>query len=209
MKKVKVNVDCPERDVIKEAAETIKKGGLVVIPTDTVYGLAGDPFNEDAIKKVYEVKGREEGKPLPILIGESHHSFLLVNPSKIFWKLAQRFWPGSLTIVEKISENAPNHLLQWGSIGVRLPNCYFCRLLANDVGGAIIGTSANISHMSSPKNVREAYEMLRDKVDLYIDGGEARIGVSSTVVSIINGKIKILRKGAIKEEEIKAIGFEK
>lgn len=205
MKIIKVDIDCPKADIIKEVAEIIKKGGVVVIPTDTVYGLTADPFNEKAMRRVYEVKGREEGKPLPILLGESHDAFSLVKPSEAFWKLAKAFWPGSLTIVETLSENAPSHLSVWGSIGVRLPNCNLCRALAREVGGAIIGTSANISHMKSPVTVDEAYEMLKDKVDLYIDGGKARIGISSTVVSIINGDIKILREGAVKEKDIRSV----
>ncbi|AFZ70982.1 Sua5/YciO/YrdC/YwlC family protein [Caldisphaera lagunensis DSM 15908] len=202
---IKINIDCPDKEAIKEVAKVIKNGGVVVIPTDTVYGLTADPFNEKAMRKVYEVKGREEGKPLPILLGESHDAFSLVKPSETFWKLARAFWPGSLTIVENLSEKVPSHLSIWGSIGVRLPNCYFCRALAREVGGAIIGTSANISHMKSPVNVEEAYNMLKDKVDLYVDGGQARIGISSTVVSIINKEIKILREGAIKEEDIKRV----
>ncbi|PMP87736.1 MAG: threonylcarbamoyl-AMP synthase [Caldisphaera sp.] len=207
MKVIKVDIDCPSKEVIKEVAEVIKNGGVVVIPTDTVYGLTADPFNEKAMRRVYEVKGREEGKPLPILLGESHDAISLVKPSEMFWKLAKAFWPGSLTIVENLSDTAPSHLSIWGSIGVRLPNCYFCRALAREVGGAIIGTSANISHMKSPINVEEAYNMLKDRVDLYIDGGQARIGLSSTVVSIINGNLKILREGAVKEEEIKRVLF--
>ncbi|MCE4623924.1 MAG: threonylcarbamoyl-AMP synthase [Caldisphaeraceae archaeon] len=203
MEVLKVDMNCPRMEAIDRVSRVIKSGGLVVIPTDTVYGIIADPFNEEAVKRVYSVKERDERKPLPILLAESHHAFLLVEPGELFWSLAMRFWPGQLTIVEKGSKEIPRHLSSWHEIGLRLPDCRFCRLIASRIGGAIIGTSANISGKESPRSFEEAFTMLSDRVDLYVDGGEFGKGIPSTVVSVVGGSLKILRRGYISEEELR------
>ncbi|MCE4607640.1 MAG: threonylcarbamoyl-AMP synthase [Caldisphaeraceae archaeon] len=203
METLKVDMDCPRMEAVDRVSRVVKRGGLAVIPTDTVYGIIADPFSEEAVKRVYSVKRRDEGKPLPILLAESHHAFLLVEPGELFWSLAMKFWPGQLTIVEKGSRRLPRHLSSWHEIGLRLPACRFCRLVASRIGGAIIGTSANISGKENPRSFEEAFAMLGNGVDLYVDGGELGKGIPSTVVSVVGGNIKILRRGYISEEELR------
>ena len=196
---VEVDCWCPIRhmDIIKEAADIIKSGGLVVAPTDTLYGILADPFNPEAVERVYRVKGRPRGKPLPLLLAESHHALKVVEPGEAFWRLANEHWPGPLTIIEKAREGLPKHLAAWGPIGVRLPNCPITREIARRVGGVVVGTSANKSGRESPNTVYIAYTQLGDSVDLYIDGGPSPLGRPSTVVSAREGRIEVVREGAL------------
>ena len=194
---LKASFECPDFRVVEAAVRVIVDGGLVVIPTDTVYGIAADPLNPSAVARVYRVKGRDWGKPIPILLGESHDALKFVEADSRFWRLAAKFWPGPLTIVSKPSSDAPEHLARWGSIGVRLPDCPLCRILARSVGGAITGTSANKSGAPPPRSLEEARSMLGAGVDLYIDSGSPGVGVPSTVVDLTGGEPRIVREGAI------------
>ncbi|MEB3774204.1 MAG: threonylcarbamoyl-AMP synthase [Desulfurococcales archaeon] len=194
------DLDCPSREVVKEAVEVLKRGGLVVIPTDTVYGLAADVFNPDAVRRVYRVKERDPGKPLPILLAEAHHAYRLVEPTESFWSLALSYWPGPLTIVSHPREDLPGHLKKWEGVGVRLPDCNLCRAIARGIGGAIVGTSANISGMPSPRTLADAMSMLGDLVDLYIDGGPTRLGKPSTVVDARSTPPRVIREGYLRIE---------
>ena len=202
MELVEADCLCPSPGVVDYAVEVIRSGGLVVAPTDTVYGILADPLNSDAVRRVYKVKRRSSDKPLPILLGESHHALLLVDPSHVFWRLALAFWPGPLTIVEEARPGVPRHLEEWGKIGVRLPNCPLVREIARRTGGLLVGTSANKSGMTPPTTAYEAHAQLGDKIDLYIDGGPSLRRVSSTVVEIVDGRVELLREGAIPYEKI-------
>ncbi len=193
---------CINLELARRAAGIIRQGGVVVAPTDTLYGLIADPFNPVAVSKVYRIKKRPYGKPLPLLIAESHHAYKVVSPSPRFWELALRHWPGPLTIVEEPAPGLPDHLAAWGPIGIRLPDCPLLRYIARLVGGVVIGTSANLSGRDPPVTVYEAYSQLGDQVDLYIDAGPTRIGEPSTVVSIVDGVLEIYREGAIRESEL-------
>ncbi|MEB3806631.1 MAG: threonylcarbamoyl-AMP synthase [Desulfurococcales archaeon] len=205
MRIVKAGCRSLDQDVIDAAVEVLESGGLVVAPTDTLYGLLADPLDEQAFEKVYRVKGRDPSKPLPILLGESHHALLLVVPSPLFWKLAIKFWPGPLTIVEKRRGDLPGHLARWGSLGVRLPRCPLVREIARNVGGLLVGTSANRSGWPPPVEVGEAVRQLGDKVDLYIDGGRAGLGVPSTVVDLSAGRPVVVRPGGVPIDEVEEV----
>ena len=196
---------CPDEKIVREAATVIKKGGLVVAATDTLYGILADPFNPSAVARVYDAKGRPPHKPLPLLLGESHHALLLVRPPRVFWKLAIKFWPGPLTIVAPASPNAPSHLREWERIGVRLPDAPLVRRIALRVGGVLTGTSANKSSRESPRTVFESSSQLGDLVDLYIDCGPTLIGSPSTVVDVSEEKPILFREGAIPWEKIEVV----
>ena len=198
---VEVDCRCPRREAVELAANVIKRGGLVVAPTDTVYGILADPFNPEAVTRVYRVKGRDPGKPLPLLLGESHHALRVVTPSDAFWRLAERFWPGPLTIVEEPATGLPSHLASWGRIGVRLPDCPLVREIARLVGGVLVGTSANKSGRESPSTVYDAGAQLGNNVDLYLDGGPTLYKKSSTVV-VLGEQPVVLREGALPSEEV-------
>lgn len=202
MEMVEANCYCPTNDVVELAVDTLRNAGLVVAPTDTVYGLLADPFNEEALERLYRVKGRDPGKPVPLLLGESHQALLLVEPSPQFWKLALAFWPGPLTIVEKPRENLPGRLGEWRGVGVRLPKCPLVREIARRLGGIVVGTSANKSGRAPPRTAYDAHIELGDSVDLYIDGGPTPTGKPSTVVDLTGEEPVVLREGGIKASEV-------
>lgn len=193
---------CPSRDVIEAVVEVISNGGVAVIPTDTVYGLAADPFNEAALERVFRVKERSWDAPVPLLAGESHHALLVAEDNPLLWRLAIKFWPGPLTVVLKPRSDAPRAFKSWGQVGVRLPNCPLCREVARRVGGLIVGTSANISGRESPVTVQEAMFQLGERVDLYVDAGPAPLGRASTVVDIRGGRPRLVREGPVSWDSI-------
>ncbi|WP_460126224.1 L-threonylcarbamoyladenylate synthase [Stetteria hydrogenophila] len=194
---LEASYSCPSNDVIEAVVSVVKSGGVAVIPTDTVYGLVADPFNPDAVERVYEVKERSRDNPVPLLAGESHHVLLVAEWDPRLWELAHAFWPGPLTVVLRPRGDAPEYLKAWGQVGVRLPNCPICREVARRVGGLIIGTSANISGRPSPVTAQEAMFQLGDRVDLYVDAGPAPLGRSSTVVDLRGPEARLIREGPI------------
>ncbi|MCE4615365.1 MAG: L-threonylcarbamoyladenylate synthase [Desulfurococcales archaeon] len=186
---------CLPAAVKKLANQILAKDGLLVYPTDTLYGL-GTRITSTGLRNVFTVKLRPGNTKPPILISETHIALKLVEPSDLLWDLAVKYWPGPLTIVAKASENAPDPLKDWGYIGVRLPDSCIARELARLAGGYIIGTSANVSGSPTPSTVRKIYEIFRDTIELYIDAGP-RFGPASTVVMIEDNTLKILRKGVL------------
>ncbi len=195
---VEADCHCEDPRIIERAASILKRGGLVVVGTDTLYGLIADPFSREAVLKVYKVKKRPTDKPLPLLLGEAHHALLLVETSPLFWDLALRYWPGALTIIAPASPRAPEHLRVWRRIGVRLPDAPLVRAIARRLGGAVVGTSANKSGRTPPVTVYESISQLGEQVDLYIDCGPARIGEASTVVDVSEGRVTIYREGPVR-----------
>jgi len=199
---VSVSALCPNEEAISEALNVLRRGGLVVYPTDTVYGLGADPFNEKAVERVYQVKGRGRDKPLPLLLAESHFAVKLAVMTEVAWLLASRYWPGPLTLVLRARDVAPRQLVWRGLVGLRLPDSPVARALARGLGGTIIGTSANKSGMPPARTVQEAMSMLGDLVDLYMDGGPTPSMKPSTVILVEDDRVEVLREGAIPSSEI-------
>ena len=190
---------------LKKAAKLVKKGGLIIYPTDTVYGLGCDPYNLQAVKKVFEVKGRKN-KPLPVLISSMKKALDLAYFTSEALKIVKKYWPGPLTIVLKRRENAPGFLGGDPSlIGLRIPKHPVALKLIRLCGGSLIGTSANLTGKKPPTTVDEAIKQIGDKIDLIIDGGETVIGLGSTVLDLSTETPKILRKGPITKEEISSL----
>lgn len=194
---LKLNSQNPEREGIKEAAEIIKAGGLVIFPTETVYGLGADFANPKAVEKIYQIKGRLSDKPLTVHIADKEDvEKLIKNPPPIFYALSSVFWPGPLTLILKAEDK---------NIGLRLPDNKIARDLIRESQTFLVGPSANISGDQSPTTLEEALKDLDGKVDLAIDGGETRLGKESTVLDLTAIKPKILRQGAIEQRELKKI----
>lgn len=201
----KIDVRCPNEEIVGYVAKVLKEGGLAVIPTDTIYGLIADPFNRKAFLNIYKVKGRDPSKPVPFLLAETHNALRLVRFNRLSWILAQRFWPGPLTIVAKRRATIPKHLSKWDKLGVRLPACNVCREIARLVGGVIVGTSANIAGEPSARVAGDAVSTFGIQVDVYLDGGPSPWALPSTVVDVTSGMVKIIREGAIPVDEIKRV----
>lgn len=190
---------------IKEAAKIIKAGGLVIYPTDTIYGLAADPYNHIAILKVFAAKSRQEGKPLSVAVSSFDQMDELVFTNTLARKLTKAFLPGPLTIILKKKARLPEELTGGSNkLGVRIPNHPIALKLA-ELTGPITATSANIAGNSNPRTANKAKEQIGDKIDFVLDAGESPIGEPSTVIDLSEEKIVILRQGAISEEELRKV----
>jgi len=187
---------------IREAATTILKGGLVVYPTDTVYGLGCHPFDKEAVKKVSDVKRRSKGN-FPVLVGSIEKAKELGEVHGDAETLALRFWPGPLTIVVSSTAEFPPAIV--GSdrmVGLRVPGRRDTLDFITMCGGSLVGTSANISGAPSVRQVEEALKTFDGKVDLVLDGGSLSKSSESTVVRVTGKHVDILREGAVSRQEI-------
>jgi L-threonylcarbamoyladenylate synthase len=181
---------------IAKAVGIIAKGGLVVYPTDTVYGLGADPFNEKAVRRLFAAKGRS-AKPVPVLCSSLRKASELVELSARGVELARDHWPGAFTIVAPLKKQLPSILTQGtGNLGVRVPAHQACLKLISACGGWLTGTSANLSGQLSARTAQEAGKQLSDSVDLILDGGSL-VGKESTVALVVGDKVTILRSGPV------------
>jgi L-threonylcarbamoyladenylate synthase len=190
---------------VKLAAKMVLNGGVIVYPTDTVYGIGCDPTNKKAVRRLIEIKGRES-KPMPVLFSNIKSALNSVRLSKQGVMLARKFWPGALTIVGiKKNENIVDEVTAGSNLlGVRVPkNNIIVRIMELSLG-MIVGTSANKSGMPSPKSADEVLKYLPNEYDLLIDGGLTLLQKESTVVDASTTKVKVLREGCIKKEEVVA-----
>lgn len=189
-------------EAVSEASLVVSSGGLIVYPTDTVYGLGADPFNEAAVERVFEAK-RREAKPMPVLVSSVEAARRIAYVSAEAEALIEAFWPGPLTIVLPSRGLLPSRVSAGlSSIGVRMPSHGVALRLIEACGGLLVGTSANISGRQPPRTVEEALAQLGDAVDLALDAGPATYGRPSTVVELTDGGLKLIREGALSWSEI-------
>jgi len=188
---------------VKEAVQILKNGGVIVFPTDTVYGLGADAFNSKAVERIYEIKKRPRHLPLPLLLGDvSQVTMIAESVPEIGWSLASHFWPGGLTLVLPKAASLPTYLAKGSTVAVRVPNHPICLALGKHLGRPIIGTSANISGQRSSLTADEVEQQLGDKVDLIIDGGKCPGGGESTIVDVTGDRPVVLRQGIVAQHEI-------
>ena len=194
-----VNPLSPEPERIAQAAERIRQGAVVAIPTDTVYGLAADPFNASAVEKVFSLKGRAKSAPLLLLVSSVEMAAgLSSNPPPEFYRLAERFWPGPLTIVLEASPRIPAPVTaHTGYVGLRFPAAAVPCALIEQVGGAITATSANLSGEKECRSAAEVEASLGQRLSLILDGGPSPATVPSTVVRLAGSSWEIVREGAV------------
>ncbi|UCH31543.1 MAG: threonylcarbamoyl-AMP synthase [Candidatus Bathyarchaeota archaeon] len=188
---------------IRDAAEIVKRGGLVIFPTDTVYGLGCDPFNAESVEKLIRVKGDRQS-PLPVLANSMQDVKRVAMVSKVAMNLAKRFWPGALTMVLPKRSKGLSSVVTFGlmSVGIRIPDHEVALDLARLCGGLIVGTSANKSGNKAATNIESAIAQLGAEVDVILDGGVSKFGISSTVVDLTSKEPKVLREGAVSIKEI-------
>jgi len=188
---------------VKEAVQILKNGGVIVFPTDTVYGLGADAFNSKAVERIYEIKKRPRHLPLPLLLSDvSQVTMIAKSVPEIGWSLASHFWPGGLTLVLPKAASLPTYLAKGPTVAVRVPNHPICLALSKRLGRPIIGTSANISGQPSSLTADKVKQQLGDKVDLIIDGGKCSGGSESTIVDVTGGVPVVLRQGIVAQHEI-------
>jgi L-threonylcarbamoyladenylate synthase len=201
MKILKVNSEKPEKAIIQKAAEILRLGGTVVYPTETLYGLAANIYDDTAVQKVFAVKQRSVEKRISVAFASLKQVERLAIFSKEAKALAKKFLPGPLTLILPLREEYYNiSLVADTSIGVRIPDNKVALSLLQETKFPITATSANLSGEKDPVEVKDV-EPIADKVDLILDAGRCKIGLPSTVVDATAG-IRILREGAIPKEKI-------
>lgn len=191
---------------IETAINTLRDGGVVAIPTDTLYGLAACAFDETAVAKVFELKGRPAGMALPLLLadaGDAHKCAVDLPPA--FERLAARFWPGALTLIARKSDVVPYAVTAgMDTVGLRVPDHPLARSVARLLGAPITGTSANRSGMPGLTTAQAVRDQFGDAIGYVLDGGDAPGGVASTVLDLSGDTPRILRQGAIGRDAIEA-----
>ncbi|MDO4690010.1 MAG: L-threonylcarbamoyladenylate synthase [Fusobacterium sp.] len=197
------------KDLLKEK---ILDGGLIIYPTDTVYGLGAIITNHIALENIYKVKTRNFSSPLIALISSVDKidkiAYLSDKEKILVKKLAKKFWPGALTIILKKKDIVPDIMVSNGNtVGIRIPNLKLALDIIDLAGGILATTSANISGEASPRSYEELSEIIKDRVDILVDGGNCKIGEVSTIIDLTGKVPKVLRQGAISLDEIeKTIG---
>lgn len=194
-------VDPHEPDVgpVEEAAQVLRAGGLVVVPTDTVYGLVCDPGRPEAVDRIYVAKGRRRDLPLSLLLEhQGQVSEYVHSVPEAAVRAMQQFWPGALTVVlGSCKETVQPVCAGLESVGLRLPAHLVPRAVAGRAGFALASTSANKSGHLSPRTAQEALADLEGVVELVLDAGPAPLGAESTVVSFVSDPPRVLREAAI------------
>ncbi len=196
---------CKEEDhKEKEIAEALRNGAIAAFPTDTVYGLGALYTDREAVRKIFAAKGRDEGKPLSVLISDiSQVAQVAAGVPEEAEKLMNVFWPGALTIILKKNDTVPQEVAAGGdTIGIRMPARESTRALIREVGAPLAAPSANTSGKRSAVTAEDVLEDLDGKIDFLIDGGACEIGISSTVIDMSRGEVKILREGTVTREMI-------
>lgn len=200
---LKVNYD---EDNLSRITNIVKKGGIIIYPTDTLYGIGCNPFDVVAIRRIFKLKKRDNN-PLPVLCENLAQVKKLVYLGEIGEKLAENFWPGGLTIIAKcISKNIPQELTgNSGYLGVRIPNHKCALEIISLCGGILIATSANISGQKTLETPEEINKIFGNSFDVLIYAGAKPSGVQSTVIDVTSGNFRIIREGAITTNKVKKI----
>ena len=184
------------------ARKVLLQGGVIAFPTDTFYGLAVDPFNREAVDRIYEIKGREKNKPLLLLISSNEQLGKLVKEiTQAHSTLMRQFWPGPLTMLFESSSIIPDNLSS-GRIGIRQPGNLMTRELISALGQSITAPSANLAGEDPPVTAKQVDQSLGSKLDLILDGGTCPGGKPSTLVDPVEMPVQLIRPGAIPFSEI-------
>jgi len=201
-----VDPKTPQADVISQAVEALRRGGLVAFPTDTLYALGADALAADAVERVLTVKGRARGKPLSVLVPSVEAIAALdVALTAGVRDVLRAFWPGPLTVVVKASGKFPTVLTAaTGTVGLRIPAGAVAQAILAEFGRPVIGTSANKAGGADPGDAKTVQRAIGGQIDLILDGGRVALGVPSTVLDCTAEPARILREGAISRAKLAA-----
>ena len=198
-----------KKQELEEAAEEIKKGNLVIFPTETVYEIGANALDKNAVKKIFKAKGRAQDNPLIVHVANIDMVKTIVeNIGTLEQKLIEKFWPGPLTIIMKRKDNKiiPNIVTaNLDTVGIRMPSNLIAKELIEKAGVTIAAPSANVSGKPSGTNIEDIKEEFEGKVSYIVDGGSTDIGLESTVIKVENDKIDILRPGKITKEQLEEV----
>lgn len=192
---------------VSRAAELLRSGQVVAVPTETVYGLAANAFDSDAVAKIFEVKGRPGHNPVIVhIVGYEMASRCVAEWPLPAQKLAEAFWPGPLTVVLPKAESIPAQVTAGGNtVGIRWPSHPFMQALIRECGFPLAAPSANPSNQLSPTSAWHVHRQLGTKLPLIVDGGPSHVGIESTVVDLTNEPPRVLRPGIIHERGLRAV----
>jgi L-threonylcarbamoyladenylate synthase len=189
------------------AVRVLKGGGVIVFPTETLYGLGADALNNAAVEKVFQLKGRDPRSPIPVLVADQEmlHTLVAQVPATA-QKLIDRYWPGPLTLVLPGQKNIPKPLCNpAGGVGVRISSQPIATLLVNELGRPLTATSANPSGKEPARTLQEAKTYFVGRVELFVDGGALTSKSGSTVVEVMEDSIKIIREGELSASELRQV----
>ena len=189
---------------LRQSATAISEGGVIAFRTDTFYGLGADPFNQQAVRRIKNLKGREDNKPILIVISDQDQAGRFIKePTRAFSELVNAFWPGPLTLIGEAHASVPEEITAGTkTVGVRLPNDDKVRALVRSCGGALTATSANPSHDTPAATAQQVQDYFDHAIDLIVDDGDAKTDLPSTVIDVTGDEPKLVREGVIKWIEI-------
>ena len=189
---------------VTDAVNTLKSGGIIAIPTDTVYGIGADPFNPDAVQKLYMIKGRPDDKPIPLVLGsvDDVHTVSQYLPP-FFFHLTEKYWPGGLTIIVQSKNLLPQLTANGTTVGLRIPNQPLLLRILQEFGGPLAITSANLSGQPAATSTTEFGDELTAKLDYIVDDGKTSGPIPSTVYDISVSPPQVRREGVISTETLK------
>ena len=203
---VKISSENPELSLVKYAADQIRSGEVLGMPTDTFYGLAADPFNLRAVDKVYDIKSRSRHKPLSLLIASVDQAEELAKElPEEFYALARKFWPGPLTVIVQAGSRLPLKVTaNTGNVALRVPNARIPLAVVTAAAIPITATSANLSGATECTSAEQVRDQLHGRINIIVDGGPSPRDVASTIVDLSDdsARWRILREGAIPADQI-------
>jgi L-threonylcarbamoyladenylate synthase len=197
----------PSAEIAAAAVEALRRGEVIVFPTETLYGLGADALNSSAVEKVFELKGRDPANPIPVLVANrSMLESLVAEVPSLAEQLIARFWPGPLTIVLPACAGIPRPLVNSrGCVGVRISSSPTATDLVEKLGRPLTATSANPSGQPAARTAREAKDYFAGKLEVFIDGGELKSKIGSTVIEITKDSLAVIREGEISKAELERV----
>jgi L-threonylcarbamoyladenylate synthase len=191
---------------ISSAIAALQSGNAIVYPTETVYGLGADALNHEAVEKVFQLKGRDPENPIPMIVADQTMLRALIDKiPPIAEKLIDRFWPGPLTLVLQARPDTPKQLLNTrGGVGVRISSHPIATQLSRELGRPLTATSANPSGKQAASTIEQAENYFTGEIEIFLDGGKLPAKIGSSVVEVVEGRIKMIREGEISVTQLAA-----
>ena len=197
------HAETANEDAYLELVSLLRNGGVIAFPTDTAYGLGADPFNESAVGRIFQLKGRPETKPILLLVDSLDMAEQIIQPGDLFQIVASTFWPGPLTVITQAATSLPTNVTAGsGTIALRWPTAPFATTVIHRLGGPITATSANRSGMPSSISADEVREQFGDSLDALIDGGQLPSRGGSTLLDLTVDPPVVIRDGPVSFESL-------
>lgn len=206
MDRMRVDPHRPEPAIVERTVEALRGGAVIAYPTETLYGLGANPFDPAAYERILELKGREAGKALSVVVADLTQLDLLAGEiPAVVGPLAERFWPGPLTLVVPVRRDLPGALAEWSTVAVRVSGLALAREIPRVAGFPLTATSANRSGDRSARTADEVEAIFGEDLDLILDGGPTLGDKPSTIIDVSCPEPRLLRRGATPFEEVSKV----